>query len=92
MNERSEMNVGLTDKLEPSRAKMHPAVQMVAVEICTLGMTDGFCGPRNCGNCEKCWPRAEKLLLSSGFSARALVWILRHRARIEKEAAEGSNV
>jgi len=76
-----------TGQVDDGKRRMdyQPALFLVAQEICSLDMTDGFCTPRNRDACE-CWSKAEKLMDSSGFSAKALVWILQHRKRIEEEA------
>lgn len=73
------------------RSERQPALALVAEELCVCDMTDGFCTPRNKDMC-KCWDRASTLLHESGFSAQALVWILKHRTRIEQQAANHSGV
>jgi hypothetical protein len=68
------------------RIDTQPALGKVAECLCVYDMTDGFCHPKNNNAC-KCWSRAEEIQQSTGFSAQACVWILRHRTRIETEAA-----
>lgn len=67
------------------RSDMQPALCKVAECLCVYDMTDGFCTPKTKDRCA-CWRKAEELMRSSGFSALALVWILKNRKRIEEEA------
>lgn len=67
------------------RCDTQPALFKVAECLCIYDMTDGFCTPRNKEVCA-CWDRAKQLMEASGFSALALVWILKNRQRIEEEA------
>jgi hypothetical protein len=69
------------------RAERQPALHLIAAEICSLELTDGFCMPQNKAVCE-CWDRATAMIRSTGFSAQACAWILRNRTQIEKEAAK----
>ena len=73
------------------RTKAQPALYMVAETICTYDKTDGFCHPRNCQSCPRCWGAARRLLKDTGLSARAVTWVLMHKERVESEAKENGN-